>query len=361
MPAVAHAPRSHYVGFYTVGLFGLGLAEACQVVAILVLISRWLSGTSTEKEPKELVVLLVSLIPYVVMLVFLITLVVYLRARRHDLSSPRRQQAARNLKDRAIDIVIGEGSDVAQAAASAPAATTTMTVGAPAAARPTLGDAVRRVIGPSTQQSLSDSAQGLLAITAVALLLSTVATLGVVVPAGGLAPLHSGGSGSAPASSGPGTPYISTGTWTVDIAFGTGRCTATSDPYLCKFVPVEGTASPFLASNDVQVTIQQSGTSLVMTFAGPPPAGDLFPYRVSGTVAGDKVAFSGTASQPYTTVIPPGYLLLSVDFKGVLTGSVGMDGTYDFELWTSDTPSSAQRTRQVAYESGSWTANLYLP
>ncbi len=54
---------------------------------------------------------------------------------------------------------------------------------------------MRRVIGPSTERSLSDAAQGMVALCLVALLLSTVATASVVVPAQGLAPLRATSSG----------------------------------------------------------------------------------------------------------------------------------------------------------------------
>jgi hypothetical protein len=186
VPALLGAPgRSQLTALYLVGLLGLAAAELCQVLGIHVLIGQWLAGTNTTKQFRELLVLLLCLIPYVVVAIFLVTLIVYVRTRAQDPASQRTKAAGQKLQERGLDTLVAEGSEVTGTQANAAAAQ----------ARPTLQDAVRRVIGPATARSVSSSTQAVLALSLGALLLSTVVSVGVVVPAHVLAPLQSAAAG----------------------------------------------------------------------------------------------------------------------------------------------------------------------
>ncbi len=214
LPALEKTPRSNYAALYAVGAVGLVVAEACQALGVLALLGRWFSRANTQKKPKEFLVLLVSLIPYMLVVILVITVIVYLRARRQNPASQRTRDAAKAVREQFADTFVDAGSNVSSSAVGSPpsaGAAPASSVGPLPAAQPstvsqaairgaaspggahvrvTMRDAVRQVIGPSTGKSLSESSSGLLAVTAVALVLTAVATVGVVVPAKGLAPLQ---------------------------------------------------------------------------------------------------------------------------------------------------------------------------
>jgi hypothetical protein len=187
LPTASGQPRTHFTLFYGIGIGGLAVAEACQILGVVILIAQWVSRNNVEKKPRELAVLLFSLIPYMVLVIFLITLFVYLRDRRQDRSSERTQEAAQELKERVVDTLIDAGANTSNSLAGSPTSAARASAGR-ISTRPSLHEAVRRVVGPSTSKNISDSTRGLMAFTAVALVISAVATAGVVLPAKGLAP-----------------------------------------------------------------------------------------------------------------------------------------------------------------------------
>ena len=185
--------------YYIAGLVGLAIAEACQLLGILVLIGRWASHYNTERRFREILVLIISLIPFVVIVIFLWTLFAYLRARRQEPTSTRTQEAKEKLKDKSSNVFVDAAAGKSQSAATSAAQ--------PPAPRPTMRDTVRRVVGPSTQRSLSDAGSGLAAFTMIALVLATIATFGAITPAKNLvsrqiAPPGNSGSGAGGGQSG---------------------------------------------------------------------------------------------------------------------------------------------------------------
>jgi hypothetical protein len=190
LPAFSGQPRSHFTLLYGAGIAGLTIAEACQILGVVTLLVRWISPENVEKKWKELAVLIISLIPYMVAIIFLITLVVYLRARRQNPTSEQAAEAAEDLKDQTVNTFIDAAANKSNAMAASPTTPAARPSVARLSARPSMRDAVSQVVGPSTGRNVSDSAQGLLGFTAAALVISAIATAGVVLPAKGLAPLQ---------------------------------------------------------------------------------------------------------------------------------------------------------------------------
>jgi hypothetical protein len=227
LPLATPVARTAYTGLYTVGITGLGIAEACQILGVLLLLSLWVTRTYAPRRLRELVVLLLSLIPYMPVLIFVVTLYAYLRLRRSQPPlAPQRQQAAQDLKDQAADTFVDSASNVSSSSAAAAThaaaprsaggsgagtvpglgpsvpeaipATTASAQPRPGAPRSRAQEAIRRVVGPSTSQVLSGAANTLAAVALVALLLSAAATATTVAVAGVTLP---GGSPSSPAAS----------------------------------------------------------------------------------------------------------------------------------------------------------------
>ncbi|HKV83405.1 MAG TPA: hypothetical protein VJN88_02540, partial [Ktedonobacterales bacterium] len=103
MPRATMAQQSHAHPYFLAGLVGLAIALVCQAVGILILIGHWASHFNTEKRLREILILFVSLFPFVVLVVCLGTLIVYLRARGKDPTSKETKQAKEELKDKAAD------------------------------------------------------------------------------------------------------------------------------------------------------------------------------------------------------------------------------------------------------------------
>ncbi|MGH2484674.1 MAG: virginiamycin B lyase family protein, partial [Ktedonobacterales bacterium] len=191
-PHATEAQQSHAHPYYLAGLIGLAVAEACQLLGILVLIGHWASHFNTERRFREIFILLVSLVPYVVIVVFACVLITYLRARRQDPTSERTRQAKQELKEQTVDTLIDQSSTRGSALANSPAPAPPRSLAASASVarpphpprppRPTMRDAVRRVVGPSTQRSVSDAGGRLAVLTMSAVLLATIATLGAISP-----------------------------------------------------------------------------------------------------------------------------------------------------------------------------------
>ena len=190
LPQVTSQPRAHYVFLYGVGIAGLVIAEICQVLGVATLIGQWASHTNPQKKPKELAILLLSLIPYMAVVIFLIILVVYLRTRWQDSTSEKTREAAHELKKQAVDTIIDVGAAVSSSEAQSPAASVSNRGATHHSTRSSLQQAVSRVVGPSTGKTASDVAQGIVVFTVVAFLVATVATAGVVLPGKGLASLR---------------------------------------------------------------------------------------------------------------------------------------------------------------------------
>jgi hypothetical protein len=265
IPAITTQSRTHYTFLYGTGITGLVIAEVCQILGVVLLMVQWLSRSTIRKSPRELLILLASLIPYVVAVICLITLIDYLRARRHDPTSERTKQAAKEVKERAVDTFIDAGANVASSAASSAAS---MPVSVPLSSHHTMQDAVSRVVGPSTGKRISDSPHVLVAFTAVALIASAVTTAGVVMPANGLAPLQAAQTADL------------AGTWTFTYSNTYANCF--NPPSLAACDPSSGTVS---------IPIQQTGTTLTITVAGG-PLQTTATFR--GTLSGDRftAAFS---------------------------------------------------------------------
>lgn len=192
IPHVVSSQRGKHIPWLFVGgLVGLAISELCQFVGVFVLIWQWGWRERTRKKFREIVVLLVALFPYMVIVLFVMTLVVFLRARREDPASRAAQDARDHLKDKATNMIVDEVANTSQSAvagvANLPRALPPVAPGG----RPprfTMREAVGRVVGPSTQRSLSDAGGGLAGVTMAAVVLATVATLGALSPLSRLTP-----------------------------------------------------------------------------------------------------------------------------------------------------------------------------
>jgi hypothetical protein len=137
LPMFANGPRSHFTGPYVVGLGSLAVAEVCQIIFLLVLIAQWFSPSNPQKKVREVVVLTVALVfPPLLWVMMLITLVVYLSARRQDRASRRTQEAREQFQGVRIDARIHHGPQWAQDLANLAAPPS---AGASSAAGPTSG------------------------------------------------------------------------------------------------------------------------------------------------------------------------------------------------------------------------------
>lgn len=179
VPHVVRSQRQHHIApLFILGLVGLVISEVCQFLGVFVLIGQWISRERTMKKFREIFVLFVAIFPYVVIGLFLITLVVYLRTRRRDPLSNDTREAKEHLKDKATNMIVDQGASRTQSAAASIA----NPISSGYRPRFTIRDAVGRVIGPSTQRSLSDVGGGLAGVTMAAVVLATVATLGALSP-----------------------------------------------------------------------------------------------------------------------------------------------------------------------------------
>lgn len=309
------AQQSHFSVLYPIGVIGLLVAEGCQILGVVVLIGQWFSRNAQERKPRELLVLMLSLIPYVPVILFVITLIVYLRARWQDPSSARTQRATQDLKQQTADTAIGLGSQQAQSAAGTPAVQSTQPMVRPTA-RPTLRDAVRQVVGPSTGDQIAQTANGLLAFTMIALVISMVASVGVGLPAQALTALRSGASG---ANGAPGHTSL-TGTWNLDLHNCSTCGTPTDETYT--------------------MTIQQSGNTLtaVATYTGCTSGGQDCSMNMTGSASGTQVGFSsgsyiGNSCQ--------------ISLAGTITAANQMGGAISF---------ICIGTSVKSYTDGTWTA-----
>lgn len=179
IPTITHsASQAQYSLLYAIGMAGLAVAEACQIGGIVVLIVQWFSKQNTEKKPREIAVLVISLIPYMVILVFLVTLVVYLYLRRQASSPERQLEARQELKEQAVDTIIDYGANLSNSSATL----AQVVMLAHKAAAPAMKDVIRQVDGPSAAKSVSGVSNGLLVSTDVVLIASTVALGSVALP-----------------------------------------------------------------------------------------------------------------------------------------------------------------------------------
>jgi hypothetical protein len=259
LPHVTSQPRTHYTLLYGVGIAGLVIAEACQLLGVVTLIGQWISHTNPQKKPKELAILLLSLIPYMAVVIFLIILVVYLRTQRQDPTSEKTRDAACELKKQAVDTIIDVGAEASHSQAESSAAPASNRGATQHANRSSLQQAVSRVVGPSTGKTVSNVAQGFVVFTFVAFMVATVAIAGVVLPAHRLAPLQSLWMSRASSSGHPmraRTParLSLAGTWSIT----TIKCTSTGDL---------STSCQHLAKQPETMTIQQRDNALTIIFS----------------------------------------------------------------------------------------------
>lgn len=187
IPHAVSSQRHHHIhALFLAGLIGLAAAMTCQFVGVFVLLWQWAARERTWRKFGEFWVLLISLVPYVIIGVFLVTLIIYLRARSKDPLSKDTREAKEDLKDKTTDMIVDEVASRSKSAATAVAQQAPMGARsiAPGARPPrmTMREAVGRVVGPSTQRSLSDAGGGLAGVTMVAVVLATIATLGALSP-----------------------------------------------------------------------------------------------------------------------------------------------------------------------------------
>jgi hypothetical protein len=345
---ITSQPRATFVVLYAVGALGVLVAEGCQMLGVFVLLAHWFSRANVQKKPRELLILLAALIPYMVVLLFGITLVVYVRARRKDRFSAQTQAAGRALKEQVADTFIDVGSNSTSSAAGssaaplAPAATT-----AHSALRPSMQDAIQRVVGPATGKQVSDAAHGLVGVTMATVLVSTVATVGVAVPAQGLAPLQSYaatlGFGTAP-------PSVA-GPWTLTVSSITISCTAH---------PQEACPSAFgnPGSASAPVTIQQNGSHVMMGGMTGGSTGDANVdrlARLTGTISGNHITVSASSAGPVDVNGSTFDEQASEQFTGRILSATHMAGTWSFKLAQSGVAFGRQISVTMD-EKGDWTA-----
>jgi hypothetical protein len=188
----------------------------------------------------------------------------------------------------------------------------------PSAGRPSMQEAVRQVFGPSTEHTVSHAASGLLAFSMIALLVSAVATAGVVLPSHGFAPLGSGaGSAAAPsgkrqATSTPSPAPISiAGTWAMIAS----NCTPVSGVNACPDLPGSGSWSVVISQNGSHITVNDGSTA-----------------NPTGTISGQT--FTATSYDPASTC--------TTTYSGTVLAPDRIRGTFDFGCTGGQAPGSFQ-------------------
>jgi hypothetical protein len=162
---------------YGAGVAGLALAEACQILGVVTLIILWFTGHNRNKKPREILVLLLSLIPFMVIIVFLVTFIVYLNARRQRASVERRKELVEEMKEEAVDTFVHYSANVTSNVASA-----LHSQKAPRASG--VERAVSRVVGPATGKTVAEHANTVLTTLATLLILTAAiaSTLPIAQP-----------------------------------------------------------------------------------------------------------------------------------------------------------------------------------
>ncbi len=258
IPLLGDQPRAHFAGLYGVGIGGLIIAEACQILGVATLLVQWIGRIDVAKKPRELVVLLLSLIPYMVIVIFLITLVIYLRARRVDRDSERTRDAGQELREQAVDTLIDAGANISSKAASSPASQ----VG-----RKSMQDTISRTVGPVAGENFSLMANGLVVFILSALLLSTVASVGIVIPSKGFAPIQSGqpSSHGAAASTKSTASKVMSGAWKLVTKNSSFVCSTNLNVNGgCSYYDINGILSPRAFQFSGPATVQRNGNTLGM-------------------------------------------------------------------------------------------------
>lgn len=277
---------ARYVVLYTLGIVGLGVAEACQILGVVDLIVQWIVRHNVAKKPREIVVLLLSLIPYMVVVIFLITLIVYLRARRKDPRSQRTAEAAEELKREVMDAFVDFGTNSTSSAAGTPSATsaTSATFSQRSAATvdrynpppPTVERvAIYRVVGPVTARQVDRVPSPLVVAAMIALLVSLVVVPVVALAAPAPFQTPRGVTTSSPVAAATATPTATA----LPTATSTTAPTATPKP--------APTATPTSAPTATSTPPRPTPTPT------PPPAGIIKTFSGLTSGSGPTAIVSG--------------------------------------------------------------------
>lgn len=177
--AISSAGRRNLV---TLGTDVAIVAQAFQFLAILLVIVTWLAIKHMPKSRHEIIVLGLSLIPFVPALIFIVVSLLYLRARLFKRSSEHLREAVKTEWGGAIDglqnVVSAAGQNQpgnpigAGNVAPANAAGGINPPPVPSAAHARVGPIIQSVVGPVTADSLSKAPLGLISAMITATILS---------------------------------------------------------------------------------------------------------------------------------------------------------------------------------------------
>lgn len=176
--AGAHA-QSQAMFLYTSGIVGLIVAEVRQILSIVTLVVQWVASKKLDKKPREIAVLILSLIPFMVIVVLLATVVVYLNERRKQVRPERRKELEEEAKEVGIDTLIDAGTNSLSSMASNGPSVTTATKPVLSLRQMQTLHAIHRVVGPTAATNVAGLPNGLLPLVSVALV-ATVLTTGSV-------------------------------------------------------------------------------------------------------------------------------------------------------------------------------------
>ncbi len=186
-----YAVATHLRVYYTIGLYALYLSVACQVIGGFTLLAQWVRSKEAGKKPRQLVLLVLGIIPFGFIPAIAIILAQYLIQRTRLQQAAQRQalnQGLRSdLKDQGVDTFTGQLNDASQNAANSRA--------------PTVKSTIRDLAGPDAERSLSSRSNGLVAIAMCIVLVAMLVDLTVAIP-GSSKGGASGGSSSATGNTG---------------------------------------------------------------------------------------------------------------------------------------------------------------
>lgn len=166
------------------GIVAGGVAQVLQFVTVALILVTWFSLKAMPKSRREMIILFLSLIPFVPVIILLVVAILYVRAHIVKLAPERRKELEATQVDVAIDVAstLAGQFEVLPAAAAGSTATPPFTPGhnpaavvSPPAGHTSLHAIIKSVVGPVTSDSLSKTPAGALGTFAVVTVLSVSA------------------------------------------------------------------------------------------------------------------------------------------------------------------------------------------
>ena len=161
----------------TIGFYIAAIAQGLQFLAVAAVLVTWMVTKTLPKTRREMVVLVLSLIPFVPVLILLVVIFMYFRARILNLSPETRREIVEMQQGGAIDVAQQFSNTYAQnlGAVTRQPPPAPMPIAPPTHAQ----QAIKAVIGPVTADSLSRAPVALLSTAVVVAVVSLSAGITV--------------------------------------------------------------------------------------------------------------------------------------------------------------------------------------